>query len=153
MYKVLAQINIIGYWKYFRGKKYNIFVYPVDNIFMIDVSILIFLLKTWSWHKLRGVGSRREWNEEEEESVVGHSECNVQVIRNNDEINQLINDHPAMVYLNPLVALAETKVPRICSVRECEAEVDILSEVVSSAVYLRWVNHLLFLFWKYFNKK
>lgn len=42
MYKVLAQINIVGYWKYFRGKKYNIFVYPVDNIFMIDVSILIF---------------------------------------------------------------------------------------------------------------
>lgn len=70
----------------------------------------------------------------------------MQVIRNNDEINQLINDHPAMVYLHPLVALAETKVPRICSVRECEAEVDILSEVVSSAVYLRWVNQLLFLF-------
>lgn len=70
----------------------------------------------------------------------------MQEIRNNDEINQVINDHPAMVYLNPLVALAETKVPRICSVRECEAEVDILSEVVSSAVYLRWVNQLLILF-------
>lgn len=77
----------------------------------------------------------------------------MQVIRSHDEINQLINDHPAMVYLNPLVALAETKVPRICSVRECEAEVEILSEVVSSAVYLRWVNQILILLKKYFNKK
>lgn len=67
----------------------------------------------------------------------------MQVIRSHNEINQLINDRPAIVYLNPLVALAETKVPRICSVRE--AEVDILSEVVSSAVYLRWVNQLLIL--------
>lgn len=95
-------------------------------------------------HGIISEESDPEENEEEEESVVRHSECNVQVIRSHDEINQLINDHPAMVYLNPLVALAETKVPRICSVRECEAEVEILSEVVSSAVYLRWVctnNH------------
>lgn len=77
----------------------------------------------------------------------------MQVIRNNEEINQLINDHPAMVYLNPKVALAKTKVPRIYSVRECEAEVEFFSEFVSSAVYIRWVNQLLFLFQKHFNKK
>lgn len=85
--------------------------------------------------------SDSEENDEEGESVVRHSECNVQVICNyNNEINQLINDHPAMVYPNLLVALAETKVRRICSVRECEAEVKILSEVVSSAVDLRLVT-------------
>lgn len=90
-------------------------------------------------HGIISVESDPEENEEEEESVVRYSECNVQVIRSHDEINQLITDHPAMIYLNPLVALAETKVPRICSVRECEAEVEIVSEVLSSAVYQRWV--------------
>lgn len=45
-----------------------------------------------------------------------------------------------MVYLNLLIVLVEIKVFRICSVRECEVEVEILLEVVFLVVYLRWVN-------------
>jgi hypothetical protein len=80
---------------------------------------------------------------EDEEEGVEHLKCgNVPVIRNKAEIEQLVDDRPAMVYLNALVALAEVKVAKICSVKGCEAVVHISSEVVSSAVYLRWVINL-----------
>ncbi|XP_061167182.1 uncharacterized protein LOC133176022 [Saccostrea echinata] len=83
--------------------------------------------------------------EDDEEKFVEHAEYScLPVIRNNDEIEQLVHDCPAMVYINQLITLAETGVPKICRVKGCEAQVHISSEVVSSAVYLRWVctnNH------------
>ena len=58
----------------------------------------------------------------------------------NTDIDDLLGDRPFLVYFNQLQVLAHTFIDRKCSVKGCNEEVVVTSEVVSFALYMKWVR-------------
>lgn len=60
-------------------------------------------------------------------------------VKTEADVNGLLDDAIHLVFLKQILHLAGTAVPSICSEKECHQEVSIVTEVISSALYLKWV--------------
>uniref|UniRef100_K1QWP4 Uncharacterized protein n=1 Tax=Magallana gigas TaxID=29159 RepID=K1QWP4_MAGGI len=56
-----------------------------------------------------------------------------------EEVQKFPGDHPCITYCSQLLNLARMNMPETCTNKDCGAEVEVVKEVVVSAVYLIWV--------------
>lgn len=56
-----------------------------------------------------------------------------------EEVQKFPGDHPCITYCSQLLNLAGMNMPETCTNKDCGAEVEVVKEVVVSAVYLIWV--------------
>lgn len=78
----------------------------------------------------------------EEESEDFHPAClstTCNRIETREEVQEFLGDHPCITYCNQLLNLARINMPETCTNKDCGAEVEVVKEVVASAVYLIWV--------------
>lgn len=65
----------------------------------------------------------------------------VSKLKDTEDIESFLRDnHPYLVYSEQILALANTTVINICNVKGCGQAVEIQTETVGSAVYLKWVD-------------
>lgn len=60
-------------------------------------------------------------------------------IETREEVQEFLGDHPCITYCSQLLNLAKMNMPETCTKKDCGAEVEVVKEVVASAVYLIWV--------------
>lgn len=56
------------------------------------------------------------------------------------EVNTFLEDRPFISYQSSIYNLAKTHVPPFCTVKGCSMPVAIRTEVIYSALYLKWVR-------------
>ncbi|XP_077978404.1 uncharacterized protein LOC144433886 [Glandiceps talaboti] len=79
-------------------------------------------------------------SEDEEDMDIPEDVCEgVNRIRSDEHVNRLLDDGVYLVFMKQIVALAKTNVANICSTKDCKAVVQLITESVGSAVYLKWV--------------
>ncbi|CAC5360486.1 unnamed protein product [Mytilus coruscus] len=70
-------------------------------------------------------------------------------IKSINDLDSLTNDHPLLVYQQPLLDLANTQISSLCKV--CNANISVAMEIVASATYLKWVGNTYYFFLRYAN--
>lgn len=60
-------------------------------------------------------------------------------IETREEVQEFLGDHPCITYCSQLLNLAKMNMPETCTSKDCGAKVEVVKEVVASAVYLTWV--------------
>jgi hypothetical protein len=58
-----------------------------------------------------------------------------------DDAADITTDEACIVYLQPLLHLAQKKVDAVCRVKGCMCPVEIHTSFVGSATYLKWVRN------------
>ncbi|CAG2236263.1 unnamed protein product [Mytilus edulis] len=63
----------------------------------------------------------------------------IKKIRSETEVDTFLDDRPLIVYMSSILSLAKTHIPPICAVKGCRLPLTIKMELISSALYLKWV--------------
>lgn len=83
-------------------------------------------------------------SDEEEDEGEAATECptgsGIKRILSTADQEALTSDEAYLMYLTPVIELAQLHVPRQCPTKGCGQEVDIQSQSVGSALYLKWVS-------------
>ncbi|CAG2229843.1 unnamed protein product [Mytilus edulis] len=66
----------------------------------------------------------------------------IKKIRSETEVDTFLDDRPLIVYMSSIFSLAKTHIPPICAVKGCRLPLTIKMELISSALYLKWVSLL-----------
>ncbi|XP_052097349.1 uncharacterized protein LOC127732344 [Mytilus californianus] len=79
-----------------------------------------------------------EWDEYGDDPAdATETDFDINRIKSINDLDSLTNDHPLMVYQQPLLDLANTQICSLCKV--CNANISVAVEIVASAKYLKWV--------------
>lgn len=98
------------------------------------------------WNHCRqdhGIQSESEDEEIEEEQDHFHEQDDdacIDRITCETEVNTFLEDRPFISYQSSIYNLAKTHIPPFCTVKGCSMPVAIRTEVISSALYLKWVR-------------
>ncbi|XP_056012414.1 uncharacterized protein LOC125681108 [Ostrea edulis] len=77
------------------------------------------------------------------DSIDADSIGNIRRIAGVDEVDQLTDDRPLLVYQQTLLDLANIQVNSSCQVKGCCENITLSTVIVASAIYIKWVAEKL----------